>query len=460
MVGRYKAYPEYKDSGVECMPILPREWMLARYKNALTIFQGAAFKSDEYIVQSDVVNVRMGNIKKGGYIDLQHNIKYLRSNYKSLYSKYILNEGDLIIAMTDMSPSLDFLAIPAFMKNLDTTKTYLLNQRVGKLVVNNLFNINFIKYLLLSPELRSQLKQQGLGTVQSNMSSENLYSSFITTPYHIEQTQIANFLDYETAKIDKLIEKQQQLIKLLEEKRQAVISHAVTKGLNPKAPMKDSGVEWLGEVPKHWDTPKLLHSTTAIGDGLHSTPKYQDRTGHFFINGNNLINGKVVIGASAKEVPKSEYTKHFIQLDNSSVLLSINGTIGNVAMYNGEQIILGKSAAYIKCFDRLKRIYLTYYLQTTQIKRYFSLEATGTTIFNLSLNSIRQMKVCIPPPQEQIHIIEYCQNKDMQFKTLINATRQAISLIQERRTALISAAVTGKIDVRDWTPPKHKEENK
>ena len=145
-----------------------------------------------------------------------------------------------------------------------------------------------------------------------------------------EQEKIANFLDHETAKIDTLIDKQQQLIKLLKEKRQAVISHAVTKGLNPDAPMKDSGVEWLGEVPEGWALPKLFHVTSRIGDGLHSTPMYQDGTGYFFVNGNNLVDGTISLTASAKEVPYEEFQKHKVALDGSTVLMSINGTIGNV----------------------------------------------------------------------------------------------------------------------------------
>jgi type I restriction enzyme S subunit len=184
---------------------------------------------------------------------------------------------------------------------------------------------------------------------QKNLNAEkvrNLPLAFAPLP---EQKQIARFLDHETGKIDLLIEKQQALIALLKEKRQAVISHAVTKGLNPHAPMKDSGVEWLGQVPEGWEIPKLIHKSNRIGDGLHSTPSYEDGTGYYFVNGNNLVDGVIHIGSTAKEVPASELKKHHIHLGSATVLLSINGTIGNVAGYHGESIILGKSAAYINC---------------------------------------------------------------------------------------------------------------
>lgn len=138
-----------------------------------------------------------------------------------------------------------------------------------------------------------------------------------------------------------------------------------------------------------------------------------------------------------------------------TVLLSINGTVGNVALYTGEKIILGKSAAYINCQHQLKPDYLMLYLQTSQLKRYFDLEVTGTTIFNLSLNSGRQMKVCIPPDEEQVEITAYCKTQNQKYRNLIGEANKQIELMRERRTALISAAVTGKIDVRDWMPPLH-----
>lgn len=280
--------------------------------------------------------------------------------------------------------------------------------------------------------------------------------TFCNLPYAIppldEQAQIATFLDRETAKIDRLIEKQQRLIELLEEKRQAVISHAVTKGLNPNAAMKDSGVEWLGEVPEHWLLPKLVQITSKIGDGLHSTPEYEDGTGYYFVNGNNLNGEEIVISEATKEVPASQYHKHFIPLGNNSLLLSINGTIGNTAIFNGESVILGKSAAYINCSSDLSPHYLLYYLQSNNLKHFFDLEVTGTTIFNLSLNSIRQMKVCLPPHEEQQQIIRHCKTQIQKYIALSSRVKRAIELLKERRTALISAAVTGKIDVRDQVP--------
>nr|WP_215616492.1 restriction endonuclease subunit S [Leptothoe kymatousa] len=139
-----------------------------------------------------------------------------------------------------------------------------------------------------------------------------------------EQIQIARFLDHETTRIDALIAEQERLIELLKEKRQAVISHAVTKGLDPTAPMRDSGVEWLGEVPKHWEVSRLKYHSSRIGDGLHSTPQYDENGDYFFINGNNLIEGKISVAPTTRKVSEDEFRKHQVPLDSSSILISIN----------------------------------------------------------------------------------------------------------------------------------------
>ena len=316
-------------------------------------------------------------------------------------------------------------------------------------------NHRYIHHLLRSYPFQEEFYRWGKGIVADLWSTNysEMKNIILPIPTDTEQRTIAAFLDYETSQIDRLIAQQQRLIELLKEKRQAVISHAVTKGLNPSAPMKDSGVEWLGQVPKHWDTPKLFYVTSRVGDGLHSTPIYQDGTGYYFVNGNNLDNGYVAIGSTAKEIPFEEYQSHYIHLDETSVLLSINGTIGNVALYRQEPIILGKSAAYVNCKAILSPYYLRWYLTTNQAKLYYDLEVTGTTIYNLSLGSIRKMKVLVPPMEEQNFIARSCEASYLKYEELISASFKKMNLLQERRTALISAAVTGKIDLRGWTPP-------
>jgi type I restriction enzyme S subunit len=170
----------------------------------------------------------MGNIRQNGIVDLNHNSKFLPQNFSEKFSNYALFEGDLIIAMTDMSPTLDFLAVPATITGTLKTNTYLLNQRVGKLVVMPNINQNFLKLCLLSLPLRSQLKGKGLGTVQANMSNDDLYTAFVGLPPLLEQSVIVKSIQMASSKIDILTKSANETISLLRERRSSLISAAVT----------------------------------------------------------------------------------------------------------------------------------------------------------------------------------------------------------------------------------------
>jgi type I restriction enzyme S subunit len=270
-----------------------------------------------------------------------------------------------------------------------------------------------------------------------------------------------SFLDRETAKIDALIAEQQRLIELLKEKRQAVISHAVTKGLSTLlpspsgggvggegVPMKDSGIEWLGEVPEHWGYGALSYLST-IDTG--STP---DRSNPDYWNGDIpwLKTGEVnyeLISSAEEYITEAG-------LNNSSARLANEGTL-LMAMYGqgvtrGRVAILGIKAAYnqacaaISLNEKLNNEYTQYFFITA----YGFIRDTGneTSQMNLSSGIISKIKVLLPPVGEQLEIVGYLKQQTAKLDTLTTEAKTAITLLQERRTALISAAVTGKIDVR------------
>ena len=429
MAGKYKPYPAYKTSGVEWLGAIPTGWGAKKL--------GSLFdERREKVSDKDfaALSVTMNGI-----------VPQLDSAAKTLDvdNRKLVKKGDFVInSRSDRKGS-------AGLSELDGSVSLISNVLIPREIDGQ-----FIHHLLRSYPFQEEYYRFGKGIVADLWSTNFASMKNITLPVptKLEQIQIAAFLDRETAKIDELIAKQQRLIELLEEKRQAVISHAVTRGLNPNVLMRPSGIDWLGDIPTHWGTPKLFNVSTRIGDGLHSTPIYQDGTSYYFINGNNLNDGQILTGENTKEVPKSEFNKHFIKLDKRSVLMSINGTIGKLAIYNDENIILGKSAAYINCAENLEPRFLLHFLSCDQSKKYYDLEITGTTIFNLSLNSIRQMKSCVPPLNEQREIVNFCDNQKVKFDLLLTKVQSAISLLKERRTALISATVTGKIDIRDWQP--------
>ncbi|MEG2568420.1 MAG: restriction endonuclease subunit S, partial [Acinetobacter sp.] len=259
---------------------------------------------------------------------------------------------------------------------------------------------------------------------------------------------------HETAKIDNLIEKQQQLIELLKEKRQAVISHAVTKGLNPDVPMKDSGVEWLGEVPEHWVPSRLKYHTRQIVDGAHFTPTYTE-IGIPFLRVTDIQDESINFD-NIKFIPEHEH-KELIKRckpESGDLLLSKNGTIGvpKLITWNWEFSIF-VSLCLIKFKETLTPEYSEYFFKSHEIKEQISGLVKQSTVINLHLDKIQNFWFCIPSLEEQWKIVNFLNEQTKTLDGLVESAEVAIQLMQERRTALISAAVTGKIDVRGWVAP-------
>jgi len=196
----------------------------------------------------------------------------------------------------------------------------------------------------------------------------------------------------------------------------------------------------LGWIPREWEVTELRNLTRQIGDGIHTTPVYADDSDYFFINGNNLKDGRIVT-KGANCISQSEYKKLGIDLRDDTVLLSINGTVGNLAFYRGEPVVLGKSAAYIACSGRLDRVFLYYFLQSNQTAKYFDIMLTGTTIRNLSLSSIRAMPVVVPTAGEQLRIAEPLEVMDslicMQVASLQNARSTKSGLMHDLLTVRV-----------------------
>ena len=215
---------------------------------------------------------------------------------------------------------------------------------------------------------------------------------------------------------------------------------------------KPSSVDWLGEIPEHWCIWKMTRICEKIGDGLHGTPEYEEGSGIFFVNGNNLSNGKIEINENTKEVECKNFNLIKKKISLGSVLYSINGTIGNIAIYNGEKILLGKSAAFFVCRSTIINLYLFHYLISNSVLIYLHSTTEETTIKNVSLDTLRSLKIPLPSIEEQKSILDFIKKETSKIETLIAKYQKQIDLMQEYRTALISQAVTGKIDVRDWQP--------
>lgn len=288
------------------------------------------------------------------------------------------------------------------------------------------------------------------GGVRQTIGHEELLFIPLPHPSRVEQGLIATFLDRETAKIDALIAEQQRLIELLQEKRQAVISHAVTKGLNPDAPMKDSGVEWLGEVPEHWTAAKLKYHVRQIVDGAHFTPTYVDE-GVPFLRVTD-IRTFPIDHSTIKFIPEEEHKElaKRCRPERGDLLLSKNGTIGVPRVVDWDwDFSIFVSLCLLKVKSSLDVRFLYYYFLTHQISEQIFGLIKQSTVINLHLDKIESFWLAIPGVDEQERIVEFLDQIVGKYDLQIKHAEAMNKLLEERRSALISAAVTGQIDVRD-----------
>ncbi|MDE0842647.1 MAG: restriction endonuclease subunit S [Psychrobacter pacificensis] len=438
---KYQQYAEYKDSGVEWLGEIPTKWKVTALKRYCNVKGGYAFASDTFSNAGEPV-IRIGDIKADGSISLE-GCKFISTELAKSSHAYLVEKGQLLMAMTGATIGKAGVYIndrPAY-----------LNQRVGKFVIDNdEMNYSFLWYTLKTNGYQEYIKLTAFGGAQPNISDTGMVDYISCFPSLIEQTQIANFLDFETAQIDTLIEKQQTLIQLLKEKRQAVISHAVTKGLNPDVPMKDSGVEWLGGIPSHWNMQKLKYVGEAK-NGLTYSPDNVTEAGigTLVLRSSNIQNAQLSFEDNVYVDMK--IPERILVRTDDILICSRNGSrrlIGKNALIT-EDVAGQAFGAFMVVFRSEINTYL-YWILNSPLFEYQSGSFLTSTINQLTIGNLHSMEIPIPPKKEQDEIEKYLKTKMIDFDKLISKAEQAIQLMQERRTALISAAVTGKIDVRGW----------
>ena len=315
----------------------------------------------------------------------------------------------------------------------------------------------FIHHLLRSVSFQEEFYRFGKGIVADLWSTNYSAMSGITLamPPLEEQESIAIFLDHETAKIDALIAEQQRLIELLQEKRQAVISHAVTKGLNPHAPMKDSGVEWLGEVPEHWDVCRVKAVSVFTTSGPRGWSERVGDVGALFVQSGDLTDAMDVDFANCKRVQVGDDAEaaRTKLLDGDLVVCITGAKTGNVAVCESvpESSYVNQHLCLIRPGEGVHPRFLAALLKSGCGQTYFSLAQYGLKQ-GLSLEDVREAPVALPTLDEQDCICQWLRGVSSRYLPLEAESQRTISLLQERRSALISAAVTGQIDVRGLVP--------
>ena len=441
-MAKYEKYDEYKNSGVEWLGEIPNDWEMWKLSHAYTeIGSGTTpSTSNEENFEGNIPWVTTGELRENLILDTKKKVSQRTIERFPTLKKYPI--GSVAIAMYGATIGrLGIFGIEA------TT-----NQACCVMTTSKVLNNKYVFYWLQA--FKNEIIQLSSGGGQPNINQEKVASLKISAPFFEDQINIANFLDHETAKIDTLITKQEKLIELLKEKRQAVISHAVTKGLNPDAAMKDSGVEWLGQVPEHWAVSALGYYT------LLNTGATPDRSNAKYWEGDIpwIKTGEVRYDT----IFDTEETISELAVKQTSVQLSPVGTL-LMAMYGqgitrGRVAILGVPATYNQACVAISPNNQVWneYLKLFFMAGYHAIRDGGneTSQMNLNADIVKKFKILVPPYQEQEEIVHEINQRIPKIDELLLKAESAIQLMQERRTVLISAAVTGKINVTNWQNPQ------
>ncbi len=458
-MSRYRAYPEYKDSGVEWLGEIPPHWSISKLRYGFSFGKGLSI-TKENLVDEGIPCVSYGEVHSrfGFEVDpSRHALKCVDESYLKSSSESLIKNGDFVFADTseDVEGSGNFTQLRSEEITFAGYHTIIARP-------NNRKSARYFAYLFDSKPFRTQIRYAVKGVKVFSVTQAILRGADIWLPSQDEQEKIAAFLDHETAKIDALIEKQQRLIELLKEKRQAVISHAVTKGLNPNAPMKDSGVEWLGEVPAHWKIASLKYLVSKpIIDGPHVTPTKHD-DGVPFVSAEAISKGFIdfeKIWGYISEKDHETYSKRYSPEVGDIFMVKLGATTGAVAIVETDDIFsIWVPIAAIRINKKIPSRYFFYLLQSSNVRDAIQLSWTFGTQQTLGLGTLSNLSLPVPSVDECAEIIEAIESKIPILDNSILKSERSIALLQERRTALISAAVTGKIDVRDWQPVATQEE--
>ncbi|SET34940.1 type I restriction enzyme, S subunit [Nitrosomonas marina] len=440
MDGKYRAYPEYRESGIKWLGEMPKYWKLRKSKYLFNRLQRDVRPEDGVVTAFRDGQVTLRSKRRiDGFTESIKEIGYQG-----------VRKGDLLVHAMD-----------GFAGAIGVSDSDGKCSPVCSVCVPNKPNQIYMPYYgYLVRQLAVTDFITSLAKGIRERSTEFRFNEFATLELALppleEQQTIANFLDHETAKIDTLIEKQQQLIKLLKEKRQAVISHAVTKGLNPNAPMRDSGVEWLGEVPAHWELLKGTYIGRLFGSESVSDDEVMPQGEIPFIKVSNLsVDSFDLEGLNFfVDNPPGRKLKtrfNYIVFPKRGAAIFTNKV--NIVKVDS---IIDPNLMGWEIGEKVRSEYIAHLLKLRGLADI----ADVSTVPQINNKHIEPIKFPIPPTQEQEGILKYLNIETRKFDLLIKKSKLAIELMQERRTALISAAVTGKIDVRNWQAPEQNPADK
>ena len=445
----FHRYPAYKPSGVEWLGDVPEHWNALPLRRLIRqVTSGTSVNAIDEPASHGQAGVLKTSCVYTGEFRPEENKAILESELDRATCPVVA--GTLVVSRMNTP---DLVGAAGLVKN---NEPYLFLPDRLWLVSFQDCDPQFMNYWCKSVSYRSQVQLACSGTSSSmqNLSQDNFYSFIAPLPPTGEQSAIASFLDRETAKIDALIAEQQRLIELLQEKRQSVISHAVTKGLNPNAPMKDSGVEWLGEVPEHWEIMGLAKTTLLLQTGPFGsqlgTADYKGE-GVAVINPSNISEGSIdtSCGPFIAMNKALELERH--KLYKGDLVIARRGEMGRCAVVKDgkEEKLCGTGSILVRPLDWMCTDFMAHIIRSEYSRASLSLNSVGSTMENLSAAIVGKLRIPVPPREEQVQIVDWIRSIASSYQCLANNSVRAIELLQERRSALISAAVTGQIDVRE-----------
>jgi type I restriction enzyme S subunit len=422
-----KKYDSYKDSRVEWIGEIPNHWLIKKIGYISKLLTGNPWKSDLFNFENGIKIVRGENVSEG----------FLRWGSKSRYwveevsddSIFYLNDGDIIIGMDGSKVGKNYVRI----KHVDLP--LLLHQRMCRIRVNQDYSPNFIEYWVGSEMFRFYIDISKTDPMIPHITQKNIFDFQIPFPPLSEQTKIVSYLDEKTSLIDSLIEKTQRKIELLKEERTSLINHTVTKGLNPNVEMKDSGVEWIGEIPSHWEIKKLKYfcemvnekGLPEIGDVKISPENMESDTGICF----NLY---------------SEYSGEGMKFTHGDILLNkLRLYLKKILFTEYEGYSMGEMIV-LRVFSGVKRFYYLTLFHQGLIDELDN-QSTGVKLPRVSPEIILNTKFPYPPPSEQNQIVFFLDEKTTTIDKTIELEVKRIDYLKEYRQSIISEVVTGKIKV-------------
>ncbi|WP_417745553.1 restriction endonuclease subunit S [Rosistilla oblonga] len=438
--GLSSTYSDYQQASCQWLDSIPQHWIECRIKQIVSTpvtdgpHETPKFEDDgvPFLSAESVKNLKLDFARKRGFISSELHRQYSK--------KYVPRRGD--IYMVKSGATTGALAI------VETDEEFNIWSPLAAIRCRkDICFDRFVFYAMQSEFFQRSIELSWSFGTQQNIGMGVIENLFIARPPLPEQKQIASFLDYETAKIDALIEKQQQLIALLGEKRQAVISHAVTKGLNPDAPMIKSGISWAPDVPAHWSlvpNRSLFRIRRVLVGQRHSEYQLLSLTKR----------GVIVRDISTGDGKHSDYLERCQEVrpgDLVFCLFDVEETPRTIGLSNHLGMTSG-DYTIMQCSDGLAARFVEYFYIAMDDRKLLRPLYRGLRK-RIPKPGFLAARIPLPPPNEQELIVQHLDDMQVKLKRLVEAARNQVELLQERRTALISAAVTGKIDVRGWKRP-------